>query len=245
MRTLGIIGQGNFGKFIVQELDGLLKIETYDISDSNAQFLRVAKSDYIVLAIPLASYEDVLGQLVKTISPQTVIVDVCAVKLKPLELIALYLPKNEVLALHPLFGAVNAPNGIEGQRMIIIRDTGSFELHAEALRFFERLKLEVTQMDAQSHDKMMGELQAVSYFIAESLADFGVTKRPISIPSYDCLVALVNLAGTQSKDVIETVEQGNPYAAEMRTKLMQSLKKVNQRFTDIGQIDDDLITKAE
>lgn len=232
MRTLGIIGQGNFGKFILQEMDGLFRIETYDVADSDAQFQRVAECDYIALAIPLSAYDPVLSKLGALIKPSTIVIDVCSVKLKPLELTNKYLPHIDVLSIHPLFGPATAQNGIEGQKVVIIRDTGSFQLHAEAQAFLEKLRLTVIQMDADKHDRAMAEIQAITYFVAESLADFGVAEHPIAIPSYEHLISLVRLMDSHTPALLDTVESGNPYAGEMRVALMQSFARVNAKYED-------------
>ncbi|MEO7617724.1 MAG: prephenate dehydrogenase/arogenate dehydrogenase family protein [Candidatus Saccharibacteria bacterium] len=235
MTTLGIIGQGNFGKFIASEMEGVFKIETYDVSDSDSQFQRVAECDHIVLAIPLEAYQVVLPKLAATISPKSIIVDVCSVKLRPLELTTKYLSGNDVLSIHPLFGPSTTPNGIAGQKVVIIRDTGSFQLHADAQKFFEKLRLVVIQMDADKHDRGMAELHALTYYVAGALSDFGVSERPISTPSYDKLVSLVNLFSTHSQALVDTIEQGNPYAAQMRTKLMQSFANMDARYQEKDQ----------
>jgi prephenate dehydrogenase len=235
MKTLGIIGQGNFGKFIALEMEGVFKIETYDVTDSESQFQRVAGCDYIALAIPLEVYQTVLPKLAATIPPKSVVIDVCSVKLKPLEFTTKYLPNNDVLSIHPLFGPSTAPDGIAGQKVVIIRDTGSFQLHADAQKFFEKLRLIVIQMDADQHDRGMAELHALTYYVASALSDFGVSERPISTPSYDKLVSLVNLFSTHSQALVDTIEGGNPYAAQMRTKLMQSFANIDANYQEQDQ----------
>ena len=231
MRTLGIIGQGSFGKFTAKHLDGLFKLETYDVGDHDSQFNRVSECEYILLAIPLSAYHEVLPRLVKKITPDTVIVDVCSVKLKPHELIAKYLPNQDVLSIHPLFGPATAQGKIEGQKVIVIRDVGSFMLHADAQKLFDRLGLVAFQMDADSHDNMMAQMHSLTYFVTEALTDFGVGEWPISLPSYDLLLSLVNLSSTHSSELLATIQKGNPYAAEVRTKLVQSFNKIDQKYS--------------
>ena len=238
MTTLGIIGQGNFGKFVAQQLDGFFKVETYDVGNADMQLARVAKCDFVALAIPLGAYHQLLPKLAKVLGRDSVIVDLCSVKIKPLELLAKYLPGKEVLAIHTLFGPSTTANGIKGQKIIICRDTGSFQLHVQAQKFFEHLGLEIIQMDADKHDQMMAELQALTYFVAESLADFGVSEHPISLPSYGRLVSLLNITNTLSEDVLTTIEQGNPYAQKVRTKLMQSFAKINNKYSANDSSDD-------
>ena len=244
MKTLGIIGQGKFGQFIASEMEGVFRIENYDVSDSEAQFHRVSECDYVALAIPLEAYQAVLPKLAAVILPKSVVIDVCSVKLRPLEFTTKYLPNNDILSIHPLFGPATTPDGIAGQKVIIIRDIGSFQLHADAQKFFEKLRLSVIQLDADNHDRGMAELHALTYYVASALSDFGVSERPISTPSYDKLVSLVNLYSVHSQALVDTIEKGNPYAAEMRTKLMQSFQKIDQQYS-INPFDDDKTDKAK
>lgn len=232
MRTLGIIGNGNFGKYTANQLDGLFKIETYDVGDSDSQFTRVAESDYVVLAIPLSAYESLLPKLAKNLAAGSAVVDVCSVKLKAIELLKKHLPYRDVLSVHTLFGPSTAPDEIDGQRIIIIRDIGSFQIHAEAQSFFEKLKLDVVHLDAERHDRIMADVHALTYFVAEALTDFGVGEQLITLPSYASLLNLVKLSTTHSGDLLETIQAGNPYSPEMRQKLMQSFKKIDEKYSN-------------
>jgi prephenate dehydrogenase len=90
-------------------------------------------------------------------------------------------------------------------------------------------------MDADQHDRGMAELHALTYYVASALSDFGVSERPISTPSYDKLVSLVNLFSTHSQALVDTIEGGNPYAAQMRTKLMQSFANIDANYQEQDQ----------
>lgn len=90
MKTIGIIGFGGFGKFLAEKLSSHAKVIVYSPSGTPGSWVAsmadIVQADYAVPAIPLENYAQVLSELKPLLRPDTVIVDVCSVKAKPVEI---------------------------------------------------------------------------------------------------------------------------------------------------------------
>ena len=93
MRTLGIVGFGNFGRFMCHHLRARFNIRVHDrldIADEAAQLgvksaplPEVAASEVLVLAVPVQNMEDVLRDLRGMPRLPDLVMDVGSVKVKP------------------------------------------------------------------------------------------------------------------------------------------------------------------
>jgi prephenate dehydrogenase len=171
MKKVGIIGaNGSFGLFLAEKLAPFFEILTYSRSvDTDEQFDRVAKCDYLILSIPLAAYEAVSERLKGKIAPNTIIIDVCSVKQRPIALLKGFFPEQELIATHPLFGPQSASSSLSGHTVILCKDVGTIETTKKVGAFLQSLGLQVVEKSAEEHDKLMADLQALTFFVARGL----------------------------------------------------------------------------
>jgi prephenate dehydrogenase len=231
--TLGIIGQGSFGQFAADKLSKHFIIQTSDKSTGDKDFKALAASDLIMLAVPLGAYEDVLNRLKINVNKDSVILDICSVKEKPISLLRKYLPNNPILATHPLFGPESASESLEGHDWVICPTPQSpKELLDKAVTFGQSLGLNVHSMDASAHDEMIADLQGITFYVARALVEYGIAEKHISTPSYRRLLYLADLERHHSKDLFDTIETGNQYARANRRKLLKILKDIADQLDD-------------
>lgn len=97
MTEVGIIGFGSFGLFLAEQLDAHCNVLGYSRSGKAGKWStsleQVAAADYVILCIPLEAYSETLKQIEPYVRENTVILDVCSVKEKPIEVIRQTLPK--------------------------------------------------------------------------------------------------------------------------------------------------------
>ena len=113
MKTVGILGYGSFGQFLVRKLEKKLSLLVYDPfqkvpAKCIASLEQIAECDFVVLAIPIDAYEPVLTEIKPMLSPSTVIVDIASVKTTPVGIIEDILPGQSRVVMHPLFGPQSA-----------------------------------------------------------------------------------------------------------------------------------------
>ena len=151
---VGIVGFGNFGRFMCTHLRSRFNIRVHDrldVADEAAQLgvksaplPEVAASEILVLAVPVQNMEEVLRDLRGVPRLPELVMDVGSVKVKPLDLMARHLPKRvEIVGTHPMFGPQSGRHGIAGLKVVLcplrtrrlarIRDFLSRELRLEVL----------------------------------------------------------------------------------------------------------------
>jgi prephenate dehydrogenase len=233
MKSLGIIGQGSFGAFVAAQMQPFFAVQTYSRrrGDNDEVLARVAHCDFVMLCIPLNSYEEMLAKLSPLLPKTSVLIDVCSVKEKPLELIEAALPGHPVLATHPLFGPESAAQSLVGHTLVICPGPYSIDdIQDQAVDFAESLGLDVRVMSPTEHDEMVADLHGLTFFIAQALVEYGVRGREVIIPSYKKLLDLAEVERHHSPELFATIEQGNRFAADSRRKFIEVMEAIDKRL---------------
>lgn len=234
--TIGIIGLGSFGQFAARVLANQpdIRLIGFDAGVKDvpgyvelADLAAVARADYVMLAIPFNAYGEVLLQLRNLLAPESVLIDVCSVKVLPERSVRSALPAHKnFLFTHPLFGPQSAPDGnVAGQQLIVTAQEGKAAEKAVAW-CKKQLGLHVTTMTADEHDRHMAQVHVLTFFVARGLNQAGVTPGPFDTPSYHMLLDLVRFDQTHSEELFRTIQQGNPFASEYRDRLVAEFDKL-------------------
>lgn len=242
-RSVGFVGFGSFGRFaasILPQSDDL-EIRAYDRDPKPMMNVKlesleaVIDSDIVVLTIPLEAYPEVLPLIAKRVKPETLLIDICSVKTKPEALLTKHLPDHKnVLLTHPLFGPQSASDSTTGHKLIITKSEG--ELATVVLDYAEnQLGLTIHQMTAEEHDRLMAQVHVLTFFVARGLSSLDLAASPFVTPSYRMITDLVAFDRSHSDELFRTIQQGNPYADEMREHVVKvfsdleaSLKKESE-----------------
>lgn len=227
--TVGIIGTGSFGQYLAKWLRPHAKVLLVGRGSTDTEYAAALASDAVILAVPLAAYPQVLEKLTGRLEKDTMLIDVCSTKERPLQLIGQALPGQPAIALHPLFGPETAPDSLAGQTVVLCPQPGMAEAETEVKRFLELGGLKVVEMPAAQHDQLMAELQALTFFVARTLVEYGVESHEIMTPSYRRLLNLADLERHHSLDLFKTI-QANPYAAAVRQKFIEQASKLNDEL---------------
>ncbi len=234
IKSVGIIGQGSFGKFFGQLFPSSTTILGYDEKvksrTSNVQratFDEVAHADVVILAVPLQAYPKVLERLSQELQPETLVMDVCSVKVRPRELLRAYLPNHpNLLVTHPLFGPQSAAQSTRGHQLIVTHHIGTKS--KVMLHYCQTvLDLEIIKMPDREHDEIMADIHALTFFVARGLSNLKLEDHPFSTPSYQMILDLVTFDHSHSQQLFETIEQGNSYSEHVRDRLVKT-------FTDLA-----------
>lgn len=231
-KSIGIIGFGNFGAFVHGKLSAFPEhtLSVYDPGhpQESSSLEDVVASDIVVLAIPLSSYQDMLPKISRLVSSQTVIVDVCSVKVKPEQLLSKHMPSHtNILLTHPLFGPQSAPDSLKDHTLIVCSEAKTPELQSVLNFCSQTLGLKLYHYSADEHDKIMADVHALTFFVAKGLASIKITEPPFMTPSYNMILDLQNFSQKNSDELFMTIESGNPYAQEVRTKILDSFTSIN------------------
>lgn len=236
MKTLGIIGYGHFGKFLVEKLTPHFNVKVYSASGKDNQWSTtledVATCDFLVLSLPLAKHSEVCEQLKPLLAAHTVIVDVCSIKEESGRIIKRHLPNQPLLSTHPLFGPESAQDSLDGHVIVLCPDMTADALLVPSKAFFETLGLQVVVMSSEEHDKSMALVQGLTFFVARVLKDFNLHESKLVTPSFKKLIALAELEKQHTKELFITVQKGNPHADAQRQRFIKRAQELQDLLSN-------------
>lgn len=239
---VGIIGFGQFGRFMARHLAPHFDVSVCDRADLRAEaekvgarwddFETVANQKIVVFAVPLQSFEAVLRRAVPFLRADALCFDVCSVKIEPLRLMAEILPATvEIVGTHPLFGPQSGRDGIEGLRIAFcpLRTTRA----AEIKRFLaDDLKVKILEKSPEEHDREMAHVQALTHFVARALDELHVSDSDLATVSYEELMRAARLVSEDSWELFRTIQKGNPFADAKRRAFVDKLIELENRVND-------------
>jgi prephenate dehydrogenase len=238
IQTVGIIGLGSFGRFMATLLPKDVKIYGYDgaltseVPDVEmADLSVVVSSDVVILAVPLDSYATVLERIKPILNPETLLVDICSVKVKSAALLAQVVPGHtNLLVTHPLFGPQSAGKGTKGHTLIVTHSSGK---RADSVLTYAELALglNVQHMSNEAHDRAMAEVHVLTFFTARALSNTNIGHAPFQTPSFQMLLDLVAFDKKHSEELFQTIQNGNPFADEVRQKLVASFQSLEKELS--------------
>ncbi len=234
--TFGVIGYGSFGKLMSHVLSGYGEVIVHSPSGkkdeaANISFTSLeeaAKAEMVILAVNLDVLDQTSKKLAGLVNKNTIIVDVCSVKSKPIKILQKNFGENaKILATHPLFGPQTVKDGsVSGKNIVVCPP--DFEGKNRIIDFLkDRLKLNVIEMSAEEHDHEMAWVHALTFFVGRGLMKLDPPKSKLSTGYYQKLLDLVELESTHSIELFNTVQRGNPFAADIRREFMNKLEKID------------------
>lgn len=247
-KTLGIIGLGAFGRFMVRHLSPYADILGYDRTLPSPELLdrdqtgqmalasleAVAAADIVIFAVPLESLEEAAKLAAPHIRPGALVVDVTSVKVRPLQILSRIVPAHaELLGTHPLFGPQSGKNGIASLRVALCPVRIAPERYYRICDFLtNRLRLLVLKTDPDAHDREMARVQAMTHFISRALREIGLEPSPMATRAYEKLQEFASIVLSDSWDLFLTIEKGNPYAGDLRRQLIEELENLEERLEE-------------
>lgn len=231
MKTVGIIGFGSFGKFLAEKLSSHAKVLVYSeggqANSWAASFDEVAACDVVIPAVPLSAYPEVLNLLAGSLRPDSVIVDICSVKVKPVEMITEILPHQPRVATHPMFGPESASVSFAEHTLVMCPEVSTPGPYDMVKRFAETLDLKVVEMTTQAHDQEIAVVQGLAFFVGRALNEFGIHDQKLRTPSFESLLSVAELEQHHSIELFRTIQTGNPWSEDVRTRFIDAARQVN------------------
>jgi prephenate dehydrogenase len=171
--------------------------------------------------------EEVLERIAGWISPGTLVMDTCSVKVHPMSLMERILPPSvSFLGTHPMFGPDSGRQGVAGLPMILCPSRTPAGALEEWRSVFASFGLSVTVMDAKTHDREAAFTQGVAHYIGRVLKDLGVRESPIATVGFRKLLEIVEQTCNDPWQLFLDLQRLNPYTRDMRLKLKESLDSV-------------------
>lgn len=246
-QSVGIIGFGAFGRFMAKHLSpwfAAVKVwdcvakkidESCDTGIAEMCALsEVAGCDVVIFAVPWDALEEAVLATREYLRPGALVLDVTSVKMGPAELLPRLLPENvEILCTHPTFGPQSGKNGIAGLLIALC------PIRIEAERYYgvcdfltDNMSLLVLKTTPEKHDREMARVQAVSHFMSRALKEIGLAPSLMTTKAYEKLQEFSAIVLSDSWDLFLTIQNGNPYAKEVRENLMKEMISLEAKIKE-------------
>jgi prephenate dehydrogenase len=221
--AVSVVGIGRFGATLGALLDRA-KVEWEAVNATPATKRYAPQGKLIVLAVPL----DALAEVARAIkpTPDQIIVDVCSVKVRAVEIMREVLGDGRWVATHPLFGPAALRSDDQPRAIVCPRNDRPADTSlVEAL--WAQIGCTVKLMDAETHDQLMAESQALAAFVGRALREsklpaFSEWTPPSSIPLHQLSTAITAVPG----HLQDTLLYDNPCAEAVRSRLVAALRAV-------------------
>lgn len=225
MKTLGLIGFGQFGRLAASSLKPHFDVLVSDAADDAAKAAaaigvafgsleQAASRDVVIVAVPVRAMQGVFAAIAPLLKPGALVIDVGSVKMLPAQWMLETLPPHvDIVATHPLFGPQSAREGLAGLRLVVCPIRGD---RTECVADFGRsLGLTVSVTSPEEHDREMAYVQALTHLIGRSLVNMNIPDEQLKTPSYQHLLELCGLIGGDTFELFTAIQTQNPFAAEI------------------------------
>jgi prephenate dehydrogenase len=233
--TVGVYGLGRFGTFWAGVLSRVCEVRAWSRDPARAcppgvvkvEERELASLPVVFLCVAISAMEDVLTRISGLLSPGTLVIDTCSVKVHPVRLMEKILPPSvNVLGCHPMFGPDSGRGGIEGLPIILCPSRTPAASLERWRQVFGSLGLSVSVMDAGAHDREAAFTQGVTHYIGRVLKDLGIRDSPIATVGYRRLREIVEQTCNDPWQLFLDLQRFNPHTREMRLALKASLDSV-------------------
>ncbi len=246
MNGIGLIGFGRFGRLLYNHLKNRFTITVYDPSvnpenEFNPAIFQPLQQVYIhkylILAVPVSSFSQLVSDISPHIQAGTVVMDVCAVKQYPLKVMEKHLSSEvEIVGTHPLFGPDSVRESLEGHTIILTPQRIS-ALNLKVVKdFWQDLGITIIEMSPEEHDRLMAWTLALTHFLGRSLKTLPLPDTSVSTRDYQNLILLMEKINRDTWKLFEDMHHYNPFTADMRRQLLGAMTDLNERLDQLEDV---------
>ncbi len=239
--TLAIIGFGDFARLMIKHLSTYFDIvvaSRQDITDKQGLVFEqvdtptALSQPTIIPSMPAQFLEEFFTQNRQHLNAQSLVVDVCSVKVKPVEILSRVLPESiQILATHPMFGPTSAKDGLKGQRIMVHPMRLPKERYNKIKQFLAgELGLKVIEATPEEHDRMMAYALGLSHYIGRAMQEMNIPTSEITTRAYNDLLDMKRIQGGDSLELFESIMFENPFAVDVNIQFKQALKELDRRL---------------
>ncbi len=235
---IGVVGHGRFGAAMCDLLEaGGFEVAAWDPRTPVPEHRQfgglhdvVAGARFVVLAVPVPAFREVLVKIRPLLNAQQIVADVGSVKVGPEAVMAEVLGDAiPWVATHPLFGPASLARGERPLRVVVCPNPRHRAAFRSVRGLLRRLDCTVIEQDAQSHDQAMAEAHALGFFIAKGLMDAGASfESDVVPPSARGLARLIQAVRVDAGHLLGILNRENPYASALRKDFLASLTALDE-----------------
>ena len=240
---LGLIGLGAFGQLAARHLAPHFTVRAYDpapdaamraaaLGVESVDLAKAAGCPVVVLAMPVQALEDVCRQIAPLLADGALVLDVCSVKVRPMQTMRTLLPPRvRVVGTHPLFGPESGREGVAGLQIVLCRDPdhgGPADVACVRDFLSGRLGLQVFEATPEEHDRTMAVVQGLTHLVAKVLSRMNAANQPFTTLSFDLMMQSADMLRNDSDQLFRAIEQMNPYAGDVRRSFFDAARRLDE-----------------
>jgi prephenate dehydrogenase len=236
---IGLIGYGRFGRLTVRYLSPDCQVLVFtrnaakaeDIQQAGGRLASLAEAcaqQTVILCVPISAMQATLGMIAPMLAPGTLVVDVCSVKVLPVQWMRKILPAQvQILATHPMFGPDSAANSLAGHKLVLCPERIAAARLDGITAWLEKKKLQVITATPDEHDQKIAVSLALTHFIGRGLSAFGAKPLNIDTEGYKRLLHVLGVVENDTWQLFEDIHHYNPYAREKRQAFIEAIIKID------------------
>jgi prephenate dehydrogenase len=246
--TVSIIGMGRFGVLTYDklvelnaQLGGAATFKVNAVTSRAADFLgydivtldEAKQSDIIIPTVPISAFEETIKSLANGINPDAMIIDVCSVKVKPVEWMLAHLPETvQICGTHPIFGpdSVKVNNGWQNLPFVVCPVRLSLANQSLVLQLVEWLGVNGIQMTPEEHDRKMAYSLLYTHLIGRIGQEIGLTTTGIDTLGFSQLLKVQQYVVNDSWELFVDMNKYNVFASQMREQVGGALDSINLKL---------------
>lgn len=237
-QTLGIVGTGAFGAFMLPHVTPHYDVSIHDAADMSdlarqhrvkvATLPQIAACDIVVVAVPVQKMEPVLAELAPHLKPGALVIDVASVKIKPTEFMKKLLPAHAaIVGTHPLFGPQSGKGGIEGLNIAVCNVRGDRAKGVSAF-LHEVLKLNVFETTPEDHDRQLAYVQGLTHLLAKVIVALDLPDFQLTTKTYDLMQQMIGMVRYDSDELFKAIERENPFTLEAKKAFFAAARQLEE-----------------
>jgi prephenate dehydrogenase len=231
VRSIGIIGYGQFGRFIesvVREHYPDIPVVIAGREDDGA--LKAAcLADLVFLCVPIAAYADVARRIAPLLGPGSIVVDIATVKSHTVKVLKdAGIPR--FISTHPMLGPYSYEKhgrSLAGLRIAVCDSTLRESEYARIVSWLRVLGLVVLELTPDEHDKLIAETLFLTHLIGQIVHKGGFERTSIDTVSFGYLMDAVESVA-HDEALFRDVYEFDPYCEEVLSRV----EAVGRRVAD-------------
>ena len=264
-KNIYIVGVGLIGGSFAIELRDIFNNSNIIGIDTSAQNLKIAKQKniidshaeingitnpfMIIIAVPVKAIIKILPKIFEFILPETLVVDFGSTKLSICKNIQTHKLRSNFLAAHPIAGnEFSGPNaavkGLFTNKTMIICENNKTnnKLVNLAINIFKDLKMNISFMDPESHDKHIAYVSHLShissFMLGKTVIEEGKNEKNIFDMAGSGFESTVRLAKSSPKMWTDILEDNKLNITEALDDYIYNLNKTrelinNNKFSEL------------
>lgn len=242
-QSIGIIGCGHFGSMLLSLFKRVLpscELRVYD-RDSSKILARQASleesvdSQWLILAVPIPAFKDVLKTIKPLISKDTLIIDVCSVKVYPVQWMREILgDSHQIVASHPMFGPQSTLNGsdYEDLNLMLHNVSADLDTYRHYREFWKLMGVNIVEITPEEHDKYAAYTINYNHFIGRIGEMVGINPTPIDTRGFRVIYKALNYVTQDTWELFYSMQNYNPYSMEMRQRVAACLAELQAKLAE-------------